>query len=476
MIMQRRDFLRLVACATGTAVFGGTLSSRGAKAAAAKPQKLNLLYATAEADSEAVKLVLPDFASKLGIKLNLETFPYAALQQKVFAELASSSAFYDIMVVDTPWMPALTNKIEPLSSYLKNPQLNDIADPEIKDFIPAVFYDAAVYNPKKSHLHFPDANAPVDVAEIEKQGFEIYGLPLQANVLTLAYRKDLFEDPQEQQAFQSKYGKPLSVPKTWDDFVPVAEFFTRPDKRLYGTTLMAGSGDWAVDDFKTLVACWGADGHLITDDFKMSFASPEGVAALTFYSDLINKQKVTPPGVTSFSWDDVADTFNSGLTAMAMNYHDMKLNSGVKGEVAYAMVPKKVASGPHFGTWILSVNKFSKNKEWAYRAVAWLTGAEAQTKMLEKQLHPSRASVYKEAAANSSLQKDFANFYDVLGKSLAVGVGRARLSNYFDVSKVIAVAVNNAATGSQKPQSALDAAVPQVKEMLKQAGYTVADN
>ena len=83
--MQRRDFLRLVACATGTAALGGNLSSRGAKAAAAKPQKLNLLYATAEADSEAIKLVLPDFASKLGIKLNLETFPYAALQQKVFA-------------------------------------------------------------------------------------------------------------------------------------------------------------------------------------------------------------------------------------------------------------------------------------------------------------------------------------------------------------------------------------------------------
>jgi multiple sugar transport system substrate-binding protein len=84
--MQRREFLRLAAGVAGTAVLG----SHSAKAAAAKPQKLNLLYATAEADSEAVKLVLPDFASKLGIKLNLETFPYAALQQKVFAELASN--------------------------------------------------------------------------------------------------------------------------------------------------------------------------------------------------------------------------------------------------------------------------------------------------------------------------------------------------------------------------------------------------
>jgi multiple sugar transport system substrate-binding protein len=473
--MQRRDFLRLAAGATGTAVLGGMLGSRSAQAAAAKPQKLNLLYATAEADSEAIKFMLSDFDSKLGIKLNLETFPYAALQQKVFAELASSSSFYDIMAVDTPWMPALTNKIEPLISYLKNPQLNNITDPQVSDFIPAVFLDASVYNPKKPSVHYPEPSAQVDVAAIEKQGFEIYGLPLQANVLTMAYRKDLFDNPQEQQAFQSKYGKPLTVPETWDDFVPVAEFFTRPEKRLYGTTLMAGSGDWAVDDFKTLLACWGGDGHLITDDFKLSFASPEGVTALSFYADLINKQKVTPPGVTSFSWDDVADTFNSGLTAMAMNYHDMKLSPGIKGEVAYTMVPKKVTYGPHFGTWILSVNKFSKNKEWAYRAVAWLTGAEAQTKMLEKQLHPSRVSVYKKATANSSLQKDFANFYDILGKSLAVGVGRARLSDYFDVSKVIAVAVNNAATGSQKPQAALDAAVPQVKEMLKQAGYSVAN-
>ena len=301
--------------------------------------------------------------------------------------------------------------------------MNDVVDLNIKDFIPAVFYDSAVYNPKSSHLHYPDSSAPVDNAAIEKQGFEIYGLPLQANVLTLAYRKDLFDNPEEQQAFQKKYGKQLSVPETWDDFVSDAEFFTRPEKRLYGTTLMAGSGDWAVDDFKTLLACWGGDGHLVTDDFKMSFASPEGVGALSFYADLINKQKVTPPGVTPFSWDDVSDTFNSGLTAMAMNYHDMKLNSGVKGEIAYAMVPKKVTYGPHFGTWILSVNKFSKNKEWAYRGVTWLTGSEAQTKMLQKQLHPSRASVYKEAVANPTLRRISPTFMKSWANPSALGWG-----------------------------------------------------
>ncbi|HEY0790355.1 MAG TPA: extracellular solute-binding protein [Chthoniobacterales bacterium] len=450
------------------------LTPRAARAAA-KPQTLNLLYATAEADSEAVKLILPDFAAKFGIKLNLETYPYAALQQKVFAELASSSPHYDIMIVDTPWMPALTRKLEPLTPYLKEAKFNDLTDPNLKDFIPAAFYDSAVYQPVKSYLHFPGSPAEVDVAAIAKEGFEIYGLPIQSNVLTLAYRKDLFADPQEQKAFQDRYGKALKVPETWDDFAVVAEFYTRPDKRLYGTTLMPGTGDWATDDFKTLLACWGEDGHLVTDKFDLAFASPAGVEALAYYADLIQKRKVTPPGVTSFSWDDVTATFNAGLTAMAMNYHDMKLNPDVKGEVAYAMAPKKAGYGPHFGTWILSVNRYSRNKEWAYRAITWLTAGEAQVKMLEKQLHPTRVSVYQKAVADTALQNDFGNFYDVLGKSLNVGVGRARLSNYSDVSKAIAVAVNNAATGSQTPQAALNAAVPQVREMLKQAGYPVAN-
>ena len=472
--MRRRDFLKLAAATSGAAVFGGAFLPRTARAAS-KPQTLNLIYATAEADSEAVKLVLPDFASKFGIKINLETYPYEALQQKVFAELAASSPHYDIMIVDTPWMPALTRKLEPLTPYLQDPNFNDVTEPGLTDFIPAVFYDASVYQPSKSFMHFPGSPTEVDAAQIAKQGFEIFGLPIQSNVLTLAYRKDLFDNPQEQQAFQSRYGKELKVPETWDDFVPVAEFFTRLDKRLYGTTLMAGTGDWATDDFKTLLACWGSDGHLVSDDFRFSFASPAGVEALTFYAGLIQKHKVTPPGVTSFSWDDVSATFNSGLTAMAMNYHDMKLNPDVKGEVAYAMVPKKVTYGPHFGTWILSINKFSKNKEWAYRAISWLTASDTQIKMLQKQLHPTRVSVYKQAVADTTLQKDFANFYEVLGKSLRVGVGRARLSNYSDVSKAIAVAVNNAATGSQTPQAALDAAASQIKGMIKQAGYPIAN-
>ena len=468
--LSRRTVLK-----TGVGAVGGLMSGVALSAlcetpagAADKPASLNMLYATSEANSDAIKAALPDYKAAAGVDIKLDTMPYNALQQKVFAELASGSPYYDIMIVDTPWMPALTHKIEPITAMILDPALSEKL--EIKDFIPKVFFDTAVYKKDASSLHF-DKTDIVDPAAIKAGGFDIFGLPMQANVLTLAYRKDLFEDADAKQAYQQKAGKELAPPATWDDFAEIAAFFTHPDKRLWGTTLMAGAGDWATDDFKTLLAGFGGDGHLVNDKFETVFYSPEGVKALTFYADLINGKKVTPPGTTSASWDEVATAFSNGLTAMTMNYHDLALSPNVKGAVEYAVVPKGVSIGPHFGTWMLSVNSFSKNKEWAYRAIQWFTSASTQTKALQHQLHPTRASVYETAIKDGGLSQKFANFYEVLGKSLAVGVGRPRLTNYGDVDRAIWVAVNNAARGAVSPEAALKEAATQVNQLLVQAGY-----
>ncbi|MBV8593612.1 MAG: sugar ABC transporter substrate-binding protein [Caulobacteraceae bacterium] len=471
--VSRRRLLQLGGGLIGGAIAGatfGAVASGAARAAAAKPASLNMLYATSEANSDAIKALLPDFKAATGIDINLDTMPYNALQQKTFAELASGSSYYDIMIVDTPWMPALTNKIEPITGMVLDTGLS--ADLDIKDFIPKVFYDTTVFKRDASYLHF-DKPDVIDPQAIKAAGFEIYGLPMQANVLTLAYRKDLFEDPANQKAYKEKTGKDLAPPATWEDFASVAEFFTDPSKRRWGTTLMAGAGDWATDDFKTLLAGFGGDGHLVNDKFEPVFDSPEGVQALKFYSDLINAKKVTPPGTTSASWDNVATSFADGLTAMTMNYHDLSLSPNVKGSVAYAVIPKGVSIGPHFGTWMLSINSFSKNKEWAFRAIQWFTSAQSQKKALAHQLHPTRISVYESAVKDPALSDKFNNFYEVLGKSLAVGVGRPRLTNYGDVDRAIWVAVNDTARGAATPEEALKKAAGQVTDLLKQAGYKV---
>jgi multiple sugar transport system substrate-binding protein len=470
---NRRDFLKVSLAASGSLLAGGVLSACGSSGTSAggKPKQMRLLYATVEADSAAVKAVVPAYRKAFGIDLAVDTIPYDALQQKVFSEMASGGSTYDIMICDAPWMPALVGKFQPLGDYIKNPKLNDMAKIDLTDFIPKVFYDTVVYKASNSHLHYPDATASADAAAIQAKGFEIYGLPIQANALTMSYRKDLFDDPKEQAAFKQQTGQDLAVPQTWDDFRTVAKFFTRPDQKLWGTTMMAGVGDWATDDFKTLLACWGGDGHLVSDDFKLSFAGPQGVQALQYYVDLINTDKVTPRGTTSASWDTVTSTFGAGLTAMSFNYHDMALDSNVDGQVSYATVPKQVAEGPHFGTWQLSIPKAARNKEWAYRSIAWLTSADVQRQMLAKQLHPTRTSVYAAAAGDATAKKDFGNFYEILGKSLAAGVGRARLTNYSDISNAVGVAVNKAASKSLTPEAALQAAAKEAQAALKRAGY-----
>jgi multiple sugar transport system substrate-binding protein len=465
--VSRRMLLKAGTALAGAAAAGTAFGRSAFAADAAKPDKLTMLYATSEADSDAIKAALPAFKQAFGFEIALDTMPYNALQQKAFAELASSSPYYDIMIVDTPWMPALTNKILPITDMILDPQAGEGL--EITDFIPKVFYDTAVYKRDNSALHFKD-DATIDPAKIKAAGFDIYGLPVQSNVLTLAYRKDLFEDAATRSAYKAKFGKELAPPETWDEFAELAEFMTDAGKRRWGTTLMAGTGDWATDDFKTLLASFGGDGHLISDNFEPAFNSPEGVKALTYYAGLVAK-KVVPPGTTSASWDTAATSFGSGLTAMSMNYHSETLNPTVKGEIAYAMVPKGVARGPHFGTWMLSVNSFSKNKDWAFRAIKWFTSRETQTKALAQQLHPTRLSVYEAAAKDPAITEKFGNFYEVLGKSLQVGVGRPRLTNYADVDRSIWVAVNNAARGAATPEAALKSAADEVTTLLAQAGY-----
>lgn len=445
----------------------------GDDAPGGQPESLNMLYATVEANFDAVNSMIPAFEEATGIEINVDSQPYDALQQRVFAELASSSDFYDIIIVDTPWMPALTNQIEPLSGYLTDDSLNDIADVDVEDFIPAVFYDTAVYNQAESNLRFPGDTGTVDLGAIVDAGFEIFGLPIQANALTVAYRADLFNDPDEQAGFEAEYGRPLAYPETWDEFSEVAQWFTRPDENLYGTTLMAGAGEWGTTDFKSFAASAGGDGTLVDDQFNITFNDPAAIEGLTYYASLINNLQVTPPGTTNASWDDTGAAFDQGLAAMTMNYHSFDIENG---EVAYGVIPAKAGEtpGPHFGTWMLSVNSFSNNKEWAYRAITWFTSAETQIEMLQSQLHPTRVSVYEAAAGDESLTEQFGNFYEVLGASLATGQGRPRLTNYGEVSGAVGTALNAVANGAD-PQATMDAAAQDVAGLLEQAGYEVGD-
>ena len=61
-----------------------------------------------------------------------------------------------------------------------------------------------------------------------------YALCADGDPRVCCVRSDLLDDPAEKEAFEKKYGYPLEFPTTWETYRDQAEFFTRPDRNLYG--------------------------------------------------------------------------------------------------------------------------------------------------------------------------------------------------------------------------------------------------
>src|SRR5699024_5013621 len=145
--------------------------------------------------------------------------PFSSLFQKAATSLATRSQEYNIIISDSLWLGALARpnwivKLDPIIA--KNPDL------DVKRFSSTI---------DKAYQIYPDGSS------------EKWGFPQEGDILVLYVRKDMLENPAEQKAFQQKYNK--SLPQTFEDFQAltmdefekVAEFFTRPDKDLYGTAM-----------------------------------------------------------------------------------------------------------------------------------------------------------------------------------------------------------------------------------------------
>ncbi|MFY7952763.1 MAG: ABC transporter substrate-binding protein, partial [Armatimonadaceae bacterium] len=116
---------------------------------------------------------------------------------------------------------------------------------------------------------------------------KLYAVPAESDCIGFAYRKDLFEDPKNKEAFKAKYGKDLAVPATWDDFQKVAEFFTKADGSMYGAALFYSKDyDGATMGFDQVL--WSFGGQLNDGNGKVDgvINSAEAIKALEFHVGL----------------------------------------------------------------------------------------------------------------------------------------------------------------------------------------------
>jgi multiple sugar transport system substrate-binding protein len=210
---------------------------------------------------------------------------------------------------------------------------------------------------------------------IESDG-KYYGVPNGSYVMTLFYRKDLFE-----QAGLD----PNQPPKNWDELVEYAKRLTEPSKPQFGFGLLGM--DWCAWHWMNFV--WQAGGEMVVQEedgsWKAAFDSPAGEQALAFYHDLRWKHGVVQADVLA-AYDDLIRDFATGRIAMMFfapeMYQQMRRKYGMKAEVlGIAPLPagptgiKAAQMGGN--SWIINPNKPKKVQEAAWKLIEFLLDEES---------------------------------------------------------------------------------------------------
>ncbi len=302
-----------------------------------------------------------DFTSDTGINVEVVQIPWESFQSEISVAFVGKSSNYDIVIGDSQWLGM--NSVG--GHYV-----------DMTDWINENIDVASIYGP-----------AMTAFAEYPKGSGKYWALPAEVDAAGYVYRKDLFEDPKEMEAFQEKYGYALAPPKTYKELRDIAEFFTRKDKDLYGiATWYSNSYDGITMGFQQVMWSFGGS-YGDTETYKVDghINSEDSVKALEYYKDLL---KFAPPDAPNYYWQETSDAYKAGKVAMAMNYFaffpgivDPEENANYHDKSGFFVAP----AGPkgHYisiGGQGMSISTYSKKQDIAKQYLKWFMQKPVQEK------------------------------------------------------------------------------------------------
>lgn len=387
-----------------------------------------------------------EFTAQTGIKIKGDPIPWGQYHDKVFTEFASGKTSFDIVLPDSQW----------IGEAVVGNHLLDITDWFNKTVKKEDFYDVFI----QSFCEYPDGSG------------KYYGVPALGDFCGMAYRKDLFDDPTEQEAFKAKYGYDLKIPETYTQLKDIAEFFTRPDKNLYGVALWQApipSGG-LVDEFLAVFWSFGADlWDPKTGQVKGILNSEKGVKAAQWWLDMY---KFCPPGSTNYSMDEANTAMQQGLVAMMATYLafypglvDPNM-SMVADKIDFMPTPKEEQWWIQLGGQGMSVSAYSPHKEEALKFMEWWLSPETQWKWAQAGMFSCMKSI---------VEDDKYLEYALVNKVARISYPHLRdfweIPQYNEMGTFMAETLNAAVLGKYTAQEAMDITAEKHEEILKKAGY-----
>lgn len=224
--------------------------------------------------------------------------PLCTLFQKAASSLATKSGDYSLVISDTQWLGALTERgwIVRLDDLIRrNP---DLTPP---------WYDPVI---ESAYMEYP-----------EDSGHKV-ALPQEIDVLVLFVRRDLFQNPSERDAYKRLTGRDL--PQTfedwervdYDEYKGISKFFTRPDEGLYGACLQHSKA-YDSESMSLYPIQWSMGGEFWnpkTHDVEGYLNTEVNAKGLEIQKSFL---QVEPPGADTYGVADNIKAFTQGRVATA---------------------------------------------------------------------------------------------------------------------------------------------------------------
>ena len=316
---------------------------------------------------------IPAFESDTGHRVEIVArLPHPELNAFVRDAFERRMSRFDLLSTHTKYAPSQAEWLAPLDALLAEEERNDLLD------------------------------RPAELARI---GGRLLQFPRNIDVRLLHYRRDLFEDPREQAAFEREWGRPLEVPASWAELAEVAEFFSRPS--LCGFVFPGRDSGLFGTFYEMLV---GAGGQLFDESLRPAFDSAAGAWAAGMIADLHHVRKVTPRELPSWHYDEISASFRAGEAAMVCDwpgsYHlyTDPVTCTVWDRIGLAPLPAGPAGihAAYAGCHSFAIARDARCPDGAAALLRWLTSFEAQLGEARRGAIPCRQS------ALSSIRRDAA--------------------------------------------------------------------
>jgi multiple sugar transport system substrate-binding protein len=255
-------------------------------------------------------------------------------------------------------------------------------------------------------------------------------------------------------------------PATWDEVAQDATKLTKDGK--YGIYLPIGTGEWPVFTWQSML--WGAGGDFLNEDnTKVAFDSPEGVEALTVWTDLVKNGQAYPQSLATGSDNQGMAAFSTGKVAMIITgaYNLGLLADGVGEEnVGVAAFPTLKEPAMNIGTdnsYLLDGTKEQEAGAWDFLQYTLSPEVQAEWDIATGYL-PTNNKTTETETYKAYLEKN--PQIEVFVKQLEYAKARPSILAYDEVSSALATEIEKALLGKVTPEEALKTAAENGQKAL----------